>query len=163
MQATRGSRSPEPGVDELVTAVLTASRVLVGVAARSLEVVAHSVTPTQFRTLVVLHTRGGTNLNGLAERLGVTASSAVRMVDKLVAQRLVNREGNPGNRREVQLRLTPEGTALVDEVTARRRTEIATIVSAMPHERRGELVAALSAFAQAAEEPPADEVTALGW
>ena len=59
----------------LVTAVLTASRVLVSVAARSLETVRNAVTLTQFRTLVVLHSRRGTNLNGLAAEVGVTAST----------------------------------------------------------------------------------------
>src|SRR5665647_545120 len=41
------------GADELVSALLTASRALVGVSARSLARVEDAVTITQFRTLVV--------------------------------------------------------------------------------------------------------------
>ena len=57
-------------IEDLVTAVLTASRVLVSVAARSLETVRNAVTLTQFRTLVVLHSRRDINLNGLAAEVG---------------------------------------------------------------------------------------------
>ena len=44
----------KPVVDDFVTALLTASRVLVGVSARSLVQAQGTVTVTQFRTLVVL-------------------------------------------------------------------------------------------------------------
>ena len=60
------------GPDELVSALLTASRALVGVSARSLARVEDAVTITQFRTLVVLEGHGDTRLNQLAERLAVT-------------------------------------------------------------------------------------------
>ena len=60
------------GADELVSALLTASRALVGVSARSLAHVEDAVTITQFRTLVVLEGHGDTRLNQLAERLAVT-------------------------------------------------------------------------------------------
>ncbi|WP_375488920.1 MarR family winged helix-turn-helix transcriptional regulator [uncultured Jatrophihabitans sp.] len=156
----RSRRDP----DEFVDAVLTASRVLVGVSARSLAAVEESVTVVQFRTLVVLHTRSRTNLNGLADSLGVNASTAARMVDKLVSAGLVARADNPDNRREVHLALTDAGAKLVDEVTARRRAEIARIVRAMPAERRAELAPALRAFAAAAAEPPTMQgATAYGW
>lgn len=157
-------QSDDEHVDDLVTAVLTASRVLVSVAARSLETVRNAVTLTQFRTLVVLHSRRGTNLNGLAAEVGVTASTAVRMVDRLVTAGYVTRRDNPDNRREVQLALTASGRRLVERVTEARRREIARIVADMPTGRRGELVAALTAFADAAHEPPAESAhSALGW
>lgn len=162
--ASTSANDDGDGVDDFVTAVLTASRVLVSVAVRSLGTVRNVVTPTQFRTLVVLHSRRGTNLNGLAAEVGVTASTAVRMVDRLVTAGYVTRRDNPDNRREVQLALTPSGRRLVERVTEARRSEIATIVAAMPTRRRGELVAALTAFADAAHEPPAETAhTALGW
>ena len=78
------------GADELVSALLTASRALVGVSARSLAHVEDAVTITQFRTLVVLEGHGDTRLNQLAERLGVTASTALRMVDRLIAAHAVS-------------------------------------------------------------------------
>jgi DNA-binding MarR family transcriptional regulator len=153
------------GAEELVSALLTASRALVGVSARSLARVEEAVTITQFRTLVVLEGHGDTRLNQLAERLGVTPSTALRMVDRLIAAHLVTRQENKADRREVLIGLTREGARLVREVTERRRAEIATIVAAMPQEGRQEVVAALNTFAQAAGEatPSADTAARLGW
>ena len=63
---------PTKTLDEIVTALLTASRALVGVSARSLAGVEDAVTLTQFRTLVVLQAHGPTSLNRLADRLEVS-------------------------------------------------------------------------------------------
>ena len=155
----------DDGADDLVSALLTASRALVGVSARSLACVEDAVTITQFRTLVVLEGHGDTRLNQLAERLGVTPSTALRMVDRLIAAHLVTRRENKADRREVLIALTVEGTRLVREITARRRAEIAAIVAAMPREGRQGVVAALNAFAQAAGEatPSIETATRLGW
>ena len=150
-------------MDELVTAVLTASRALVGVSARSLAEVEETVTITQFRTLVVLDNLGPVNLLALAEELGVNPSTAMRMIDRLLVAGLATREENPDNRREVLLGLTDEGATLVERATRKRRAEIAKIVIAMPEERRAELIAALHAFADAANEPLARHPSTLGW
>lgn len=150
---------------DLVTAVLTASRVLLGVAVRSLADVEDTVTIPQFRTLVVLEAHGRMNLNRLAGLLDVTPSTALRMIDRLLAAELVTRRDNPDNRREVLLELTDAGRSIVERVTAKRRAEIARIVADMPAGQRAELTAALRAFAEAADEPePASELSAsLGW
>ena len=152
-------------LDELVGAVLTASRVLVGVSVRSLAAVEEGVTLTQFRTLVVLQSHGPSRLNRLAERLGVTASTALRMVDRLIAAGLVDRRENEQDRREVVIELTADGRSMVDRVTASRKAAIEKIVLAMPTTRRRELVRALFAFAQAADEPilVAEAATQRGW
>lgn len=66
--------------DAIVDAVLTASRVLVAVAARSLGDIAEEVTLTQYRTLVVLASRGSQSLAELAEAVAVTPPTATRHV-----------------------------------------------------------------------------------
>ncbi|MEO7289574.1 MAG: MarR family transcriptional regulator [Jatrophihabitantaceae bacterium] len=137
---------------------------LVGVSARSLANIEETVTLTQFRTLVVLSSNGEINLNRLAELLDVTPSTAMRMIDRLLSSKLVTRRDNPSNRREVLLGLTADGDQLVRQVTAKRRREIARIVTAMPEAQRNDLVAALRAFAEAAAEPePRPAGAALGW
>ncbi|MEO7446835.1 MAG: MarR family winged helix-turn-helix transcriptional regulator [Humibacillus sp.] len=153
------------GTDDLVTALLTGSRVLVGVSARSLAEVEETVTLRQFRTLVVLHAHGPTRLNQLATRLEVGSSTALRSVDRLISAGLVVRAENPQDRREVVIASTAAGRALVREVTERRRTAILAIVEAMPSTQRRSLVDALLAFSAAADEPVAlaDAATALGW
>ncbi len=158
----------EARVDELVTALLSASRALVGVSARSLATVEDTVTLPQFRTLVVLDTHGTTGLKQLAQRLGVQASTALRTVDRLILAGLVDRRDNESDRREVLIEVTEAGRALVEDVTSRRRTALAEIVATMPDLGRPELVEALIAFAAAADEPLVAAVAPgpaapLGW
>lgn len=154
----------ETDTDRLVGALLTASRTLVGVSARSLAEVEEQVTLSQFRTLVVLVTHGASRLNQLAERLGVGPSTALRAVDRLIGQEYAERRENDRDRREVVIEASSAGRRLVAEVTRHRRTAIEQIVRAMPTAGRDELVGALAAFADAAEEPAvADSATLLGW
>ncbi|MER6032149.1 MarR family transcriptional regulator [Streptomyces sp. NPDC001851] len=155
-------------VDAVTRAVLTASRLLVAVSARSLAEVEERVTLPQFRMLVVLATRGETKLVALAELLQVAPSTAMRMVDRLIAAGLADRKANPSNRRETLLRLTEEGRRTVEEVTARRRAEIADIVERLRPTERLALVEALNAFNEAGGEPLAPaaddpEPHPLGW
>jgi DNA-binding MarR family transcriptional regulator len=153
------------GVDAVATAVLTASRLLVAVAARSLAAVEDAVTLPQFRLLVVLAGREPLTLTALAEQLAVNPSTAMRMIDRLAAAGMVSRSVNPDMRREHLVRLSPAGRGVVDDVTARRHAEIAAIVARMPAGRRRGLVAALRAFAEAGGEPDpaAGELARLGW
>ncbi|QGV77098.1 MarR family winged helix-turn-helix transcriptional regulator [Streptomyces ficellus] len=153
-------------VDVVTRAVLTASRLLVAISARSLAAAEERVTLPQFRLLVVLSTHGSAKLVSLAERLGVNPSTAMRMVDRLIAAGLVTRRVNPDNRRETVLELTGTGRALVDDVTAKRRQEIAKVVARMRPAARSSLVAALTAFTEAGGEPSVADATAaypLGW
>jgi DNA-binding MarR family transcriptional regulator len=142
--------------------VLSASRVLVAVAARSLADVAEEVTLTQYRTLVVLASRGPQNLAGLAEAVGVTPATATRMCDRLVRKDLIRRRTERDDRRQLRVALTVKGRSLVDAVTGRRRQEIARIMSEIPVEQQAVLVQALGRLASAAGEVPEQDWT-TGW
>ncbi|MEU3206746.1 MarR family transcriptional regulator [Streptomyces cyaneofuscatus] len=142
-------------VDAVTQAVLTASRLLVAVSARSLAHVEDRVTLPQFRMLVVLSTRGTTKLVTLAELLHVAPSTAMRMLDRLITAGLADRKTNPDNRRETLLRLTDEGHRTVENVTARRREEITAIVQRLAPHQRTALINALNDFNEAGGEPPA--------
>ncbi|MFB9833350.1 MarR family winged helix-turn-helix transcriptional regulator [Actinoallomurus acaciae] len=164
------SSATEPSgedVNAVTTAVLTASRLLVAVSARSLAAVEERVTLPQFRMLVVLASRPGMKLVTLAEQLAVNPSTAMRMVERLVAAGLVDRRVNPESRREILLCLTDAGAQIVDEVTSRRREEIAAIVAAMAPGQRAGLITALQAFTEAGGEPapgePVRDILTLGW
>ncbi|MEV0196311.1 MarR family transcriptional regulator [Nonomuraea sp. NPDC050691] len=150
-------------LDAVTSAVVTGSRLLVAIAARSLAGAQDKVTLPQFRMLVVLSVHGETKLVKMAELLNVNSSTAMRMADRLVAAGLIVREVNPHNRRESLMRLTAEGRRLVDEVTGRRREEIAVILSRMTSDERSALVAAMAAFTRAGGEPPEDIRYPLGW
>ncbi|TDD44038.1 MarR family transcriptional regulator [Nonomuraea terrae] len=163
MQERPSGRVSADDLGAVISAVLTGSRLLVAIAARSLAAVQDRVTLPQFRMLVVLAAHGETKLVTMADLLGVNSSTAMRMADRLVAAGLVVREVNPHNRRENLMRLTGEGRGLVDEVTARRREEIAAIVARMTPEECQALVSAMTAFNRAGGEPAASPHYPLGW
>jgi DNA-binding MarR family transcriptional regulator len=139
--------------EHVVDAVLRASRVLVSVAVRSLAGVDHDVTLPQYRALVVVASRGPQRPTELAEALALHPSTITRLCDRLVARRLVRRKESTENRREVTITLTAKGRRLVDEVTERRRAEIAGIVANIPARERATAVHALHALGDAAGEP----------
>jgi DNA-binding MarR family transcriptional regulator len=139
-----------PTIDEIVDAVMASSRALVAVSARSIAG-AKGVTLPQYRMLVVL--RGAaTNLSGLAAALDVAPSTAMRMVDRLIAAGLVERTVPPDNRRETHLELTASGRRTVNTVTARRRRDLLAIIERVPVTQRTALADAMAAFAKAAEQ-----------
>ncbi|MFG2622627.1 MarR family winged helix-turn-helix transcriptional regulator [Streptomyces sp. NPDC048507] len=143
--------------DAVIRALYAASQVLVAVSARSLAAAGAKVTLAQFRMLVVLATRGAAKLVALAEAMGVNPSTAMRMVDRLIAVGLADRRPNPDDRRETILTVTRGGLRLVEEVTARRREEIAAIAARIEPGERSALLGALSAFGAAGAGPVAPE------
>lgn len=146
----------------MVDAVLTASRVLVAVAARSLSDLDEEVTLTQFRSLVVLASRGPQGMAALAEALGVTPPTASRLCDRLVRKGLIRRRTDRTDRRQVRIALTEAGRQLVDVVTQRRRGEIATLLEAMPDDALRSVVSGLQLLARAAGEVP-EQDWSTGW
>lgn len=137
-------------LDEVVDAVLASSRALVAVSARSIAGV-KGVTLPQYRMLVVLNTKSS-NLTQLARALDVAPSTAMRMIDRLEAAGLVEREVPTDNRRETHLHLTTAGKRAVRTVNARRRRDLRAVIDRIPAERRTQLAAAMAAFSTAAEE-----------
>ncbi|MFR9752364.1 MarR family winged helix-turn-helix transcriptional regulator [Nocardia sp. 004] len=159
MTTARRYATAEESVDEITDALLTASRLLVALSAQSIAHVDETITIPQFRTLVILSTRGPAKIATLAGILNVQPSTATRMVDRLVTAGLVDRKPNPESRRELIIELTTRGHTIVTAVTDRRRREIAAVVDRVPAGDRSGLVRALNAFSAAGGEPNA--VTAI--
>lgn len=161
------ARPPRPRRDPLlesqIDSVLTASRVLVGIAAQSMADVEDTVTVTQFRALVVVAAREPIHLAALAQAMGIHPSNATRTCDRLVAQGLLDRKDNPADRRHLALTLTEDGRRLVESVLTRRRTAIADVLNKMSAGGRARLAVVLTEFAQAGGEPPMDQLWATGW
>jgi len=152
----------DAGLDGATDQTLLATRVLVGVAARSLSAIDGDVTLPQYRALVLLASRGDQNAGALADALGIHASTATRLCDRLLAKGLIVRASTPENRREVTVALSPSGRALVRGVTDSRRREIREIVARLDPDDRRKVITAFKAFADAAGEVP-DEGWKLGW
>ncbi len=153
--AAENATATGESLDAITDALLTASRLLVAISARSIGQVDDSITIPQFRTLVILSNRGSINLATLANLLGVQPSATGRMVDRLVSAGLIDRLPHPTSRRELLAALTKRGREVVRRVTDHRRAEIAGIVEKMPPAERQGLVRALTAFTAAGGEPDA--------
>ena len=150
-------------MDADVEVVLAASRMMVGVAAQALAPTAEVLSLPQLRALMILATRGPMTLTTLAGDMGVHPSNATRACDRLVAAGLLDRRDNPADRRHLRLELTAAGRTLIDEVVARRRRAIATILERMTTADRQELSRTLGHFAAAGGEPPPGDLGTLGW
>jgi DNA-binding MarR family transcriptional regulator len=148
--------------ETVVDAVLSASRVLVAIAARSLADAGEEVTLTQYRSLVVLASRGAQSMAALADAVAVTPATASRMCDRLVKKGLVRRRSDRHDRRAVSLALTETGRRLVDAVSSRRRLEIAELLEGIPPETQQSVVSALTHLAQSAGEVP-EQSWSTGW
>lgn len=160
--ATASNSPASTDIEPVTEALLTASRALVAVAARSLAAVDESVTLPQYRVLVVLAARGPQLMGHLAEALDVHQSTATRICDRLVGKGLVERATGHSSRREVQIDLTREGHRIVHDVSAARRADIEAIVTRIPPSLRSATVRALAVFNEAAGEIP-QPLWSMGW
>jgi DNA-binding MarR family transcriptional regulator len=147
---------------DVVDGVLTASRALVAVAAKSLAAAEEEVTLPQYRALVVLTMLGPQRMTELADALEVNQSTGTRMCDRLDRKGLIARERPDDNRRIVIVTIAPAGRQLVAVVMRRRRSLIRSILRKMTPDAQHDLVAALAVFAQAAGEAP-EQAWSLGW
>ncbi len=152
----------DPAQEDAATAVLTASRALLAVVARSLAPALEKVTLPQFRVLVILSSEPGPVRSGeVAAAVGVHPSTFSRNADRLVAGGWVQRRPNPESRRETLIGLTPKGARLVALVTRRRRTEIREILNRMTRHDRDLVRAGLAVFAATTGEPSVDDLAEL--
>ncbi|GLZ48333.1 MarR family transcriptional regulator [Actinomycetospora sp. NBRC 106375] len=150
-------QSSEEPADELVDAVMTASRALLAVVVRSLAAVDEDVTLPQYRALVVLAQRGRMRPAELATALAVTPPTCTRMCGRLETKGLVVRERPADDRRAVDVSLSEAGRDLVEDVSRRRRDELRTLLADVPPARRAAVVEGLRSLADAAGEVPEPE------
>ena len=142
--------------EELVSAIMAASRAVVAIASLSIEASPVDVTLSQYRVLVLLVTRGPQRMSDLGQTMRLSPSSTTRLVERLERKSLVERRPSSIRLRETELHLTPAGTELVEVVMEARRREIEFVVQAVPPGRRKTMAQAFEDFALAAGEPIAD-------
>jgi DNA-binding MarR family transcriptional regulator len=148
--------------EAVVESLMRASRALVAVTARSLSSVSAEVTLPQFRTLIVLATRGPQTVTALAENLDVHASTMTRMCTRLVTRGLVVREPSSIDRREVVITLSAAGIELVDNVMRKRRDEFETTVRHLDPAEQRALIHTLDTFARAVGENSTANISMAG-
>ncbi|MFD4592148.1 MarR family winged helix-turn-helix transcriptional regulator [Streptomyces rubiginosohelvolus] len=111
-----------------------------------------TVSPSQLRALLVIEKQEGTNLRALGEALGSRAPSVSRLCDRMEAMGLVLRAPSPTSRREVELRLSMRGRALLEEYRALRAAELNAVLERMAPADLAALTDGLAAFHAAASE-----------
>ena len=152
---------PALGDDQLMAAMLAASRVLVAMSASSIEASPVEVTLNQYRALVVLAGRSPIHMADLGRELSISPSSTTRLVDRLERKGLVSRSANEASRRSVDLRLEPAGEDLVASVMAERRRRFAEVLAGLPERRRNAMARAFGDLAALMGEPVDDVSAAL--
>jgi len=130
-------------------ALLAVARLMMDVSVRAAAELG-GLSPVQLRALTVLSSASGANLATLAEAMGITVSTASRLVDRLVTAGWVQREPAPHTRREVSLTLTDEGGNLLHRYDDRRLVELHSHLAQLPGGRGDVVAAALGELATTA-------------
>ena len=111
--------------------LLRLARTLVGISTRAAGLLG-GVSVTQLRALTLVDAAGVGRPGQLADELGISPSAASRLADRLVLAGLVRRETAISDRREVLLRLTPAGRAVLDRYDELRLPELRALLDAVP-------------------------------
>lgn len=107
------------------------------------------LSPVQLRALTILRAASGGKLATLAAGMGVSVSTASRLVDRLVSAGWVLREQSSRTRREVSLTLTAAGADVLTRYDERRLADLRVRLAQVPSDRRDAVTAALAELAGA--------------
>ncbi|TDC68006.1 MarR family transcriptional regulator [Actinomadura sp. GC306] len=146
--------TPSEGTPESLAALDDAASTLMSVWSSAHNSPDVPVPATQLRALFIVE-RGPVNMTRLAEELGALVSSASRLCDRLEASGLLTRD-HGRDRREVTVRLSADGEALLDRLRVRRRADLARILASMPAPARAALLWGLKEFREAAANSDVD-------
>jgi DNA-binding MarR family transcriptional regulator len=130
----------------------TADEVLLAVARLAMDASLRAATelggisPVQLRALTALRQRGTVNLAQLSQEMGVSVSTASRLVGRLVAVDWVHRRPSEHDRREISLSLTTSGRQLLRRYDDRRAGLLRNRLDNVPEDRRAAVVDALAQF-----------------
>jgi len=129
-------------------ALLALARGMIGLSTRAADELGQ-VSIVQLRALTMLRQLQPASLVQLAEGIGVTPSTTSRLVDRLVAAGLVERRTSPESRRQIELRLSPDGEATLDRYDRARLAGMAEALERLPEGRREAVLDALAEFGAA--------------
>jgi DNA-binding MarR family transcriptional regulator len=134
------SLSPYECAREMVEVVPLVMRTLVGEMRRHR---ATDLSVPQFRTLAFLNRHEGACLSDVAEHIGLTLPSISKMIDGLVARRLVLRYVHPTDRRRVTLSLTERGGGALQVAREATRAFLAGRLATLPESQLAAIVHAM--------------------
>ena len=106
----------------------------------------HDCTVERWRTLALLDGGESHRMSELAEVAQLPPASLTRLIDGMVADNLVYRKADSGDRRGVLVHVTPRGSALYHRLSERIATENGTIFGDVPPGEVAQLVESLAGF-----------------
>ncbi len=89
------------------------------------------ITMAQAKLLYVVTASGGSTISDIAQRLGVTVSTASGSVDHLVDMGLLHRVDDPANRRQVRVSVTPLGLETLEQLRELGTRQLRALYDAM--------------------------------
>jgi DNA-binding MarR family transcriptional regulator len=109
------------------------------------------VTPEQFDVLTHILDRGSLSMSELAAARNVALNTATSLVDRLVLAGLVERRGDPGDRRVVRVAVTAQGQTLVERLRTIRRAAMRRLLDDLGEDDVQRILAAMPALARLAD------------
>ena len=114
------------------------------------------LTNARLMALAAVSAAGECSMTDLATRLALPAPLATRVADELVARDLVERFGDPSDRRRVVLRLTAQGHAALEAVHDEAEELVSTVLLRMTEAETESLLVGLRAFLRVLHSPAPD-------
>jgi DNA-binding MarR family transcriptional regulator len=143
-----------PSLEELAAAIDDVAADFTEVWERAHHAPPTPIPMTQLRVLFIVAGADPVNMSGLAAQLGASLPSTSRLCDRLEAGGLLVRDTGQ-NRREITVRVSRDGAALLEDVRRRRRQELSRALAQMPTTARIALLNGLTHFRTAVRRDPA--------
>jgi DNA-binding MarR family transcriptional regulator len=95
---------------------------------------------------------GGANVSTLARTLGVTNSAMTRLLDGLEKRHYVERLRSTGDRRRVELRLTPEGRVEAERLRELTQDAVRSLLAQIPAQKHAQVLESLALVREALDK-----------
>ncbi len=136
------------------------SRLMVGIAYRSLDGLAPGLDLLAFRALAFVERHPESTMGALALGVDLPPATATRLCDRLEAAGWLIRQHKPHNRRQVEVVLTRKGHELVCAAVEARARELEAVLDRLTKAQRETLDAVLPDLVTAAAVRSQDDVPA---
>jgi len=107
-----------------------------------------TLTIPQFRALLYIRRQPGSSLTQVADHLGLTHATTSRLIEGMVKQQYILRNAVAGNRRQINLTLTPSGKTLLESAMQKTRQNISAAIADFSESDCSSLLACLQMLHQ---------------
>ncbi|MDZ5783348.1 MarR family winged helix-turn-helix transcriptional regulator [Marinococcus luteus] len=104
---------------------------------------AHGLNPTEFAVLELLYHKGEQAIQRIGEKILLSSGSMTYVIDKLEKKKYLFRTRCPQDRRIINVRITEEGSALMDEIFPRHQAAIQEMFSVFDDQEKETFIAML--------------------